>query len=59
MTTVSFPKATINIQSNQESVSIYPHKVLFIGQKLSGGTATAGALIENIQSDNSWDTLFG
>ena len=59
MTTVSFPKVTVNIQSNQESVSIYPHKVLFIGQKLSGGTATAGELIENIQSDNSWDDLFG
>lgn len=59
MTTVSFPKTTVNIQSNNPSVSVYPHKVLFIGQKTSGGEATAGNLIENIQDDNSWDTLFG
>jgi phage tail sheath gpL-like len=59
MTTVSFPKTTVNIQSNSPSVSIYPHKVLFIGQKTSAGTATAGNLIEDIQDDNSWDTLFG
>ena len=33
-------------------------KVLLIGQKLSGGSASDG-LVENIGNDNSWDTLFG
>jgi phage tail sheath gpL-like len=59
MTTISRPKVSISIVPAQTTISNKPQRVLFVGQKLSGGTATAGQLIKNIQNDNSWDTLFG
>ena len=59
MTTQSNPNVTVNIVSALTTVANQPQKVLFVGQKLAGGTSTAGELIENIQNDNSWDTLFG
>jgi len=59
MTTQSNPNVTVNIVSAVTTVANEPQKVLFIGQKLAAGTATAGELQEGIQNDNSWDTLFG
>jgi phage tail sheath gpL-like len=59
MTTISQPSVTINLVPAQTEVSNKPQKVLFVGQKVAAGTATAGQLITDIQNDNSWDTLFG
>jgi len=59
MTEVNLPKSTVNILSATQTQSTAPVKVLFIGQKLAGGTASAGALIESIGNDGSEDTLFG
>jgi phage tail sheath gpL-like len=53
------PLVTANIVNSNRSVSNTDQKVLFVGQMLSSGTATDGALEENIPSDNSEDTLFG
>lgn len=53
------PHISLNIIAAQNRISNQPIKVLFIGQKLASGTATPLELIENIQNDNSWDTLFG
>lgn len=54
-----YPKTTINILSANTTVSNADQKILFIGQKVPTGTATAGTLITDIPNDNSWDTLFG
>jgi phage tail sheath gpL-like len=59
MTTILRPKVTLNILPAALEISVAPQRILFIGQKTSAGTATSGALVENIQNDNSWDTLFG
>lgn len=59
MTVISQPDITLNIVPAQTDVSNTAQRVLFIGQKTADGTATAGELIQNIQNDNSWDTLFG
>ena len=59
MTTVAQPSTTVNITSAVTEVANEDQKLLFIGQKTSAGTATAGALVPSIQNDNSWDTLFG
>lgn len=59
MTTISRPKVSISLVPAQTIISNVPQKMLFIGQKLAGGTAVAGELIKNIENDNSWDTLFG
>jgi len=59
MTTISRPQVSISIVPAKTTISNKPQRLLFVGQKLAAGTATAGALIKNIQNDNSWDTLFG
>lgn len=53
------PQVSVNIAPATTAVSNAPQRILFIGQKTSGGTATAGALVENILNDNSEDTYFG
>lgn len=53
------PKVTVNIVNASEAVQNTAHKVLLIGQKVAGGSATDGVLVENILNDNSEDTLFG
>jgi phage tail sheath gpL-like len=57
--TILQPKTVVNIQNAALSVSNKPQKILMIGQKTAAGTATAGALDENIQNDNSWRTRYG
>ncbi len=59
MTTVRLPDITSSLLPASVKAAINPQKVLFIGQKTSGGTATSGALVENIGNDNAWDGLFG
>lgn len=53
------PKVSVNIVPATLDVSNAPQRILFVGQKVAAGTATAGALNENILNDNSEDTLFG
>lgn len=53
------PNVTLSIIPAQQLAGVQEQKVLIVGQKLAGGTATAGALVSDIQNDNSWDTLFG
>lgn len=57
-TVIKQPSVTANIISAVTSVAPAAQKVLFVGQKIAG-TAVSGALVTNIQNDNSWDTLFG
>ena len=57
--TVKFPSVTANLVSGSSLVANTAQKVLIIGQKTVAGTATAGALVENIQNDKSESTLFG
>jgi phage tail sheath gpL-like len=59
MTVISFPTVNASIIPADVTVQNSPHKVLLVGQKLSAGTATAGALVENIGNDGSENTLFG
>lgn len=56
---ISRPSVTFNIIPASQLAGVTEHKTLIIGQMLSGGTATAGALIQDIENDSSEDTLFG
>lgn len=59
MTVILQPKVSVNIVPATTDVENTAHKILFIGQKVAAGTATSGALNENLANDNSEDTLFG
>lgn len=59
MTQVNEPEVTLNIVGANTTVPNASQKVLFVGQKVAAGSATAGALDQNILNDNSWDTLYG
>ena len=50
MTTVSQPKVTVNKLPAALTAVLDPQKILVINQKVASGTATAGALIENVQA---------
>lgn len=56
---ISQPDVTFNIQPATQTVGNNTHRALIIGQMTSAGTATSGALQEDIQNDNAWNTLFG
>lgn len=56
---ISQPNTQVSIVNASVAVENTAQKVLFIGQKLAAGTATALALDENILNDNSEDTLYG
>jgi len=58
-TVIREPEVTIALVSSDTLVGNKPQRILAIGQKLAGGTAVSGALVTQIQNDNSWDTLFG
>lgn len=57
--TILQPKTVVNIQNAAIAVGNKPQKVLFVGQKTGAGSAVAGSLVENIQNDNSENSLFG
>jgi len=59
MTTILQPKVTVNIIPSSEPVQNTGQKILFVGQKLSAGSATAGALVEAINNSGGEDGLFG
>ena len=59
MTQISQPTVNVNIVSAVTEVPNDEQRVLFVGQMTDDGSAADGALITNIQDDNSWDGLFG
>lgn len=56
---VKEPKITISIIPAGGLAGVKEHKTLIVGQMLAAGTATGGALIQDIGNDGSEDTLFG
>ena len=59
MTTVRQPKTSVNIIPAAIEAQNTGQKILFIGQKTSSGSATAGVLIQNIANGGVEDALFG
>ncbi len=59
MTVIRQPRVNVNIVPSSEEVQNTGQKILFIGQKTATGTATAGALNENIANGGAEDGLFG
>lgn len=57
--TISQPDITINIIPAASTISNEPQKVLFIGQKITAGSAAAGELEANIGNSGEEDALFG
>ena len=57
--TVKLPSITSSLLSAAVKAALNPQRVLFVGQMVTGGTAVAGQLYENIGNDNEWDALFG
>ena len=57
--TSTLPKVTANLIPAIQLQSTAEHKVLFVGQMLTAGTATDGELITEIENNNDEDTLFG
>ena len=58
-TRISEPNVTVNITNASLEVQNKGQRLLFVGTKSSGGSATGGLLTENILDDNSWYSLFG
>ena len=54
----SFPSVTFNIVAPQQLAGVTAHKVLIVGQQLSG-TAVAGELQPNVGTAGEEDALFG
>jgi phage tail sheath gpL-like len=52
------PRVAVDIVPATVAVENSEHRILFVGQ-MTSGSATAGALNENLANDNSEDTLFG
>ena len=59
MTIVLQPKTAVSIVGANTVVANASQKVLFVGQILAAGSATAGDLHENIGNDGAEDALFG
>jgi len=58
MTKIMQPKVTVNIAPSSAAAENTAQKILFIGQ-MTTGTATAGALVENVANGGAEDALFG
>ena len=59
MTIIRQPKVNVNIIAASTTAANTAQKILFIGQKTAAGTATAGALVENVANGGAEDGLFG
>ncbi len=55
---IAQPEVTASLRAAGVTAGLTPEKLLFVGQK-NGGSAASGALVQNILSDGSEDTLFG
>lgn len=58
-TVIREPSVSLSLISADQLIGNTEHRILAVGQKTSAGSATSGALVTDIQNDNSWDTLFG
>ena len=58
MTIIRQPKVNVAIVPSSAEVQNTTQKILFVGQMLTG-TATAGALVENVANGGAEDALFG
>ena len=58
-TVIREPFVDLSIVSGITTIQNTEQRILVVGQKTSAGSATSGALVTDIQNDNSWDTLFG
>ena len=58
MSTISNPDITFNLTTTPESIKNAPQKVLFIGQKLTSGTATP-LQVTSVGVNQEEDALFG
>lgn len=56
---LSNPVVNLSILNAALIPQAQPQRVLIVGQKTSAGSATSGALVQNIQNDGSEDDLFG
>lgn len=56
---ISEPSVTLNIIRSKGLIGVTEHKVLFIGQKTSDGSATSGALSESVQDAGDIEAKFG
>jgi len=56
---IAQPKVTVNIIPASQAVENTDQQILFVGQKVAAGSATAGVLRLNILNDNSENALFG
>lgn len=59
MTIIRQPRTNVNIIPSSEEAENTAQKILFVGQQLPAGSATAGALVENIANGGAEDALFG
>jgi len=59
MSKISQPEVTVNIVPANVAVPNASQQVLFVGQKVAAGSATSGALVQNILNDNAENALFG
>lgn len=57
--TIRLPDLSISLLSAQQKVPNDQQKLLFVGQMTAAGSATSGALYEDIGTANEQDTLFG
>lgn len=55
---ISQPEVTASLRAAGVTVGLTPEKLLIVGQ-MTSGTATSGALVQNIGSDKAEDGLFG
>lgn len=53
------PNVSVSILNASQAVENTDHRILFVGQKIAAGSATAGVLVENILNDNGENGYFG
>tara|TARA_Y100000310_G_scaffold320268_1_gene376549 strand:+ start:9909 stop:11450 length:1542 start_codon:yes stop_codon:yes gene_type:complete len=59
MSTINQPRVTVNLSNAAQTVQNTGQRVLIVGQMTSAGTATSGALNEQLDNNETYDTLFG
>ncbi len=59
MTQIKQPKVTAVIANANVAVANTPQKVLFVGQKVTAGSAPDGVLVTNVGNEGEEDALFG
>jgi phage tail sheath gpL-like len=57
--TISLPKVNVTKLPDSRAILSDPQRILVVGQKVASGSATSGALVENIANGGAEDALFG